>query len=89
MKVTFFIFILDLDSYNNNNPSSKVIKNGNSIGSLAQMNGMRPIGRAGQVNANHSGNAVYKVPNINYNTAVRTSKRAVKNVDKERSSAYQ
>jgi hypothetical protein len=53
------------------------------------MNGMRPIGRAGQVNANHSGNAVYKVPNINYNTAVRTSKRAVKNVDKERSSAYQ
>ncbi len=37
------------------------------------MPGIRPIGKAG--NTSQSGNVVYKVPNINYNTAVRSSKR--------------
>ena len=44
------------------------------------MSGIRQIGR--NVQNNHSGNVVYKVPNINYNTAVRSSKRVSRGYDK-------
>jgi hypothetical protein len=37
-----------------------------------EMSGVRVIGRN---QLNHSGNVVYKVPNINVNTAIRSSKR--------------
>lgn len=42
---------------------------------------IRPIGKNAQ-NNNLSGNVIYKVPNINYNTAVRSSKRVIKGYDK-------
>lgn len=47
----------------------------------ADLSGIRPIGKNGN-NVNHSGNVIYKVPNINYNTAVRSSKRITKGYDK-------
>lgn len=41
---------------------------------IQEMPGIRPIGRAaGQTN--HSGNVIYKVPNVNLNTAIRSSQR--------------
>lgn len=36
------------------------------------MQGIRPIARGDKT---HSGNVVYKVPNLNYNTAVRSSRK--------------
>ena len=39
------------------------------------INGVRPIDKNQQ---NHSGNVVYKVPNINYNTATRSSQRVIR-----------
>lgn len=48
----------------------------------AEISGIRPIGRAVNHNVNHSGNMIYKVPNINYSTAVRSSKRMNKGYQK-------
>lgn len=45
------------------------------------MPGIRPINKPNHSNS-HSGNVVYKVPNINYNTAVRSSKRVNKGYEK-------
>jgi hypothetical protein len=44
-----------------------------------EINGIRVIGKNQH---NHSGNIVYKVPNINYNTATRSSQRVIRDQNK-------
>lgn len=63
---------------NNSNHMNMNMNMSNQMSNInAQISGIRQIGRNGQ--NNHSGNIVYKVPNINYNTAVRSSKRVTRN----------
>lgn len=49
-------------------------KNNMRDNNMQEMPGIRPIGRAAG-HTNHSGNVVYKVPNMNLNTAIRSSQR--------------